>query len=277
MLSLLHLLIGQLRRLFADRRDLVLENLSLRQQLLIYQRQKATPKLIASDRFFWVWLSRSWSGWRSTLFVVKPETVVGWHRRLWKCYWSWKSRRGLRGHSRIPLEVRELIARMAQKNPRWGAQRIRGELLGLGFEVGRETVRRYMHEARRRPPSQTWRTFLTNHSQEIWACDFFTVSTLFFSTLYVFFFIEHGRRRVIHLNVTAHPSADWVWRQLIEATPWGQQPRFLIRDRDACFDSQFKARAGKLGIGVVLTPFRCPQANAIAERQQSFPLLITSL
>jgi putative transposase len=155
---------------------------------------------------------------------------------------------------------------MAQENPLWGAQRIRGELLGLGFEVGRETVRRYMHEARRRPPSQTWRTFLSNHSREIWACDFFTVPTLFFSTLYVFFFIEHGRRRVVHFNVTAHPTANWVWRQLIEATPWDEQPRFLIRDRDACFGNQFITRARELGIEAVLTPFRCPQANAIAER-----------
>jgi putative transposase len=155
---------------------------------------------------------------------------------------------------------------MARDNPLWGAQRIRGELLGLGIEVGKETVRRYMHLARRRPPSQTWRTFLKNHGPEIWACDFFTVPTILLQTLYVFFFIGHDRRRLIHINVTAHPTAEWVWRQLIEATPWRQQPRYLIRDRDACFGKAFVARARAIGIEAVLTPFRCPQANGIAER-----------
>jgi len=155
---------------------------------------------------------------------------------------------------------------MAQENPLWGAQRIRGELLGLGYEVGRETVRRYMHLARPKRPSRIWRTFRNNHAGEIWACHFFTVPTLFLHTLYVFFFIEHGRRQLVHFNVTAHPTADWVWRQLIAATPWGRQPRFLIRDRDACFGGYFIARARAIGIEVVLTPFRCPQANGIAER-----------
>jgi putative transposase len=155
---------------------------------------------------------------------------------------------------------------MARENPLWGAQRIRGELLGLGHEVGRETVRRYMHEARRRPPSQSWRTFLQNHAPDIWACDFFTVPTLSFRTLYVFFFIEHGRRRLLHVNVTAHPTADWIWSQLIQATPWGEQPRFLLRDRDASFGKGFVARARAIGIETVLSPFRCPQANGIAER-----------
>ncbi len=143
---------------------------------------------------------------------------------------------------------------------------MRGELLGLGFEVGRETVRRYMNLARRRPPSQTWRTFLRNHAADIWACDFFTVPTLSFHTLYVFFFIAHGRRKLVHVNVTAHPTADWVWRQLIEATAWGRQPLYLIRDRDASFGKAFNARAKSLGIEVKLSPFRCRQANGIAER-----------
>ena len=119
---------------------------------------------------------------------------------------------------------------MAQENALWGAQRIRGELLELGFEVGQETMRRHVHKAQRRPHSQTWRTFLTNHEADIWACDFFAVPTLFLNTLYVFFFIEHGRRQLIHFNVTAHATANWVWRQLIEATPWGEQPKFLLRD-----------------------------------------------
>ncbi len=266
MLTLRACLIARLCQTFADHRDLLLENAALRQQLAVYQRTGSQPKLTAADRLFWVWLSRFWQPWRSSLLIVKPETVVKWHRQAWKRYWTWKSRRGSRGHPRIPLEVRELIIRMARENPLWGAQRVRGELLGLGYCVGRETVRRYMHLARRRPPSQTWRTFLNNHAGEIWACDFFTVPTLSLHTRYVFFFIEHGRRKLIHVSVTAHPTADWVWRQLLEATPWGKHPRFLIRDRDACFGKAFVARARAIGIEAVLTPFRCPKANGIAER-----------
>jgi len=155
---------------------------------------------------------------------------------------------------------------MARENRLWGAQRIRGEMLSLGYEVGRETVRRYMHQARRRPPSQTWHTFVRNHVPEIWACDFFTVPTFSFKTLYVFFFIEHGRRKLMHVNVTAHPTADWVWRQLIQATPLDEQPRFLLRDRDASFGKGFVARARAIGIETVLSPFHCPQANGVAER-----------
>jgi len=155
---------------------------------------------------------------------------------------------------------------MARENPLWGAQRIRGEMLSLGYEVDRETVRRYMHQARRRPPSQTWRTFVRNHAPEIWDGDFFTVPTVSFKTLYVFFFIEHGRRKLMHVNVTAHPTADWVWRQLIQATPWGEQPHFLLRDRDASFGTGFVARARAIGIETVLSPFHCPQANGVAER-----------
>ena len=123
-----------------------------------------------------------------------------------------------------------------------------------------------MHAARRRPPSQTWHSFVKNHAPDIWACDFFTVPTLSFRTLYVFFCIDHGRREIVHVNVTARPTAEWVWRQLIQATPWGEQPRFLLRDRDAIFGKSFASRARAIGIETVLSPFRCPQANGVAER-----------
>ena len=181
---------------FADRRDLLLENAALRQQLSIYQREGNRPRLISADRLFWVWLSRCWLRWRTAVYIVQPETVIRWHHDAWKRYWTWKSRHRTRGRPRIAPELRDLIIRMARENPLWGAQRIRGELLGLGYEVGRETV----HLA-----------LLPSHAPDIWACDFFTVPTLSFKTLYVFFFIEHGRRKLVHLNVTAHPTADWVW------------------------------------------------------------------
>ena len=166
----------------------------------------------------------------------------------------------------MPLEVRQLVRRLAAENPRWGSMRIVGELRKLGYHVSARTVRRYRREAGRRPPSQSWCTFLSNHAPHIWASDFFTVQTLTFKTLYVFFFISHLRRRLVHLNVTAHLTAEWVWRQLIEATPWGDQPRCLIRDRDCCYGGGFIPKAARLGIQAILTPVQAPKANAVAER-----------
>jgi transposase InsO family protein len=144
--------------------------------------------------------------------------------------------------------------------------RIVGELRKLGYHVSSRTVRRYRRAMRRRPPSQPWRTFLRNHAPHVWAEDFLTVQTVTLKTLYVFLFISHDRRRLVHLNVTAHPRAEWVWRQMIEATPWGEQPRFLIRDRDCCYGRSFNPGAARLGIEAILTPIQAPKANAIAER-----------
>ena len=154
---------------------------------------------------------------------------------------------------------------MTRENQRWGHMRVLGELRKLGFRVSLQTVRRYRKDVPR-DPRQSWRTFLTNHRPQIWAADFFTVQTLTFRTLYVFFFIAHGRRPIVHFNVTDHPKAEWVWRQLIEATPWGESPRFLIRDRDRSYVGDFVARARCIGIETVLTPIATPQANGIAER-----------
>ncbi|MFV2073690.1 MAG: integrase core domain-containing protein [Thermoanaerobaculales bacterium] len=155
---------------------------------------------------------------------------------------------------------------MARENPRSGSVRIQGELRKLGFAVSARSVRRYRRIVKRRPPSQSWQTFLRNHVPQIWAADFLTVHTLTFRTLYVFFFVTHDRRRIVHLNVTAHPTAEWVWRQLVAATPCGRQPTFLIRDRDSCYGGTFIPRAARLGIKTLLTPVRAPKANAIAER-----------
>ena len=156
--------------------------------------------------------------------------------------------------------------RLARENPRWGSIRIVGELRALGFSVSGRTVRRYRDQARRRPPLQSWRTFLRNHAPHIWAVDLLTVQTITMRTLYVVVFIAHDRRRIVHINVTRHPTAAWIWRQLIEATPWGRQPRYLIRDRDRSYGADFVARASGLGIRTVLTPVRAPNANAVAER-----------
>jgi transposase InsO family protein len=247
------------------RRDLVLENLLLRQQLAVALRGQRRPKLRPPDRCFWALIRGRWERWRHALVLVQPATVVRWHHQGWRLVWRWKSR-PRPGRPRLGPDVRRLIAAMARDNPLWGAERLRGELLKLGVVVSNRSIRRYRRAGRRRPPSQTWRTFLANHAAGIWACDLFTVPTLTFRTLSVLLFISHERRELVHLNVTAHPTAGRVWQQLREATPWGRQPRHLIRDRDAVFGGDFVKRAEHLGIETLLTPFRAPKANAIAER-----------
>ena len=222
------LLIGLLRRSMRERRDLLMENPVLRQQLAIYARQPRRVRLRNEDRLLWSVVARTWSPWRSRLRLVQPDTVVRWHRTAWRRYWTWKSRSRRTGRPRIGRELRELILRLTRENPRWGAVRIVGELRALGFSVSARTVRRYRDEARRRPPSQSWRTFLRNHRPHIWAVDLLTVQTIAMRTLYVVVFISHDRRRMVHVNVTRHPTAAGIWRQLIEATPWGSAPRYLI-------------------------------------------------
>jgi transposase InsO family protein len=163
-------------------------------------------------------------------------------------------------------EIRELIATMANENPIWGTERIRGELLKLGIVVSSRSIRRYRRRRHSRPPCLSWRTFLANQAQAIWAADLFVVQTLTFATLYVMFFISHGRRQLVHFDVTAHPTAAWVWRQLIEATPWDRKPRYLIHDRDRVWGADFGQRASGLAIKSLRTPIQAPRANSIAER-----------
>ena len=265
MLDLLSLLGGLLRATLRGRRALVLENLLLRQQLAVALRPQRRPRVHWADRLFWVVARRLVPDWRRHLVLVQPETVLRWHRQGWRLYWWWRSRRST-GRPPVPQEVRVLIRRLSEENRLWGTERIRGELLKLGIAVGNGSIRRYRWRAAPRPPSQTWGTFLRNHARAIWAADLFTVQTLAFKTLYVLFFITHGRRELLHVAVTAHPTAAWVWRQLIEATPWGRQPQYLIRDRDRVYGGDFVARAAALGIDTLVTPFRAPKANAIAER-----------
>ncbi|MDQ3701055.1 MAG: integrase core domain-containing protein, partial [Chloroflexota bacterium] len=170
------------------------------------------------------------------------------------------------GRPRLSAEVRELIARIARENPAWGSERIRGEVLKLGIAVSKRSVQQYRRRGPARPPSQTWRTFLANYRPQLWAADLLTVHTLTCRTLYVLLFIAHGRRELLHVNVTAHPTAAWVWRQPIEATTWGRQPRYLLRDRDRVYGGDFVQRVKRLRIETLLTPVRAPRANAVAER-----------
>jgi putative transposase len=265
MLQLLFLLIRGVLAGIRSGRDVALENLVLRHQLQVALRSNPTPPLRNPDRILWTWLRRIWPLWRDHLLVVKPETVIHWHRKGWRLYWSWKSRTRL-GRPRLSRDVRELIGAMARDNRLWGTERIRGELLKLGIVVSRRSIRRYRWRKPTPAGSQTWRTFLSNQLTGIWATDLLVVHTINYRVLYVLFFIRHDRRELIHFNVTSSPTAAWVWQQLIEATPWGRQPRYLIHDRDAVYGRKFGARLANLGVASVLTPVRAPRANAIAER-----------
>jgi transposase InsO family protein len=265
MFELLTVVLATLRAGLRSRTDLLAENLLLRHQLAVLTRAtRKRPRVRARDKLLWVVAHRVCRDWRRHLALVRPETVVGWHRRGWRLFWRWRSRCRL-GRPRLSPEVRDLIATIARDNPLWGTERIRGELLKLGLVVSNRSIRRYRRRPPR-PPGQTWCTFLRNHRPSIWAVDLFTVQTLTFRTLYVLLFIAHDRRELVHLAVTAHPTATWIWRQLIAATPWGRQPCYLVRDRDRAYGGDFAARARGLGIETLLTPVRAPRANAIAER-----------
>ena len=259
-------MLGVLVALCRSRRDLVLENAALRHQLQAALRTNPRPRLRQRDRILWVWLVRVWpGGWQQHLSIVQPATVVSWHRKGWRLYWTWRSLTRL-GRPRLTQEVRELIAEISRDNSLWGTERIRGELLKLGIVVSNRSIRRYRWQTPRPRGTQSWRTFLVNELKGIWAADLCVVRTLGFRTLYVFFFITHARREVVHLNVTASPTAAWIWQQLIDATPWGGQPTHLIHDRDAVYGKDFGPKLKGLGITDIRTPARAPNANAVAER-----------
>ena len=268
MLELVWLLIKTVLAWVRPRQDLVIENLLLRHQLAVLTRptrSRPHARLRLWDKLLWV-LARRWcAGWRSHLTFVTPDTVVRWHRQGWRLFWRWKSRsRGGRPH--LNPEVRDLIVTISRENRLWGTERIRGELLKLGIVVSNRSIRRYRWRGPACSPSQTWRTFLRNHAHHLWAADLLTVATLTFKTLYVLVFIAHSRRELVHVNVTANPTAAWVWRQMIEATPWSHKPRHLLHDRDRVYGRDFRQRARRIGIDAIATPVHAPTANAIVER-----------
>src|ERR1700716_2979582 len=243
-----------------------LENLALRQQLAVLRRSAPKRlKLTPADRIFWVWLRSLWGEWKSALVIVKADTVVGWHRKGFRLFWTWKIHRGKPGRPSVPQEVRNLIRMMSRNNPRWGAPRIHGELLKLGIEITEPTVAKYMVRLRK-PPSQTWQTFLENHVKSIVSIDFFTVPTIRFQVLYVFLVLAHDRRRILHFGITAHPTAEWTAQQLREAFPWNTTPRYLLRDRDRIFGDAFSKQVKDMAIQEVLSAPRSPWQRAYVER-----------
>src|SRR5881296_323431 len=266
MLIFLTTLLASLASIFRSRASLGLENLALRHQIGVLHRSAGKrPKLTAGDRLLWICLSRLWRDWRSALAIVKPETVVAWHRAAFRLFWTWKVRCGKPGRPVISSEVRDLIRKMCRENPGWGAPRIHGELLKLGIDIGESSVGKYMVR-HRKPPSQTWRTFLENHVKNLVSVDFFTVPTLRFQVLYVFLVLAHDRRRILHFGVTAHPTAEWTAQQLRDAFPWDTAPRYLLRDRDRIFGDDFSKQVQDMDIQEVLSAPRSPWQRAYIER-----------
>jgi putative transposase len=260
----LHIALWGLASAVRSQRDLALENVALRQQLMVIGREPRSLRLMDRDRLFWVWLRRVWPGWSRALVLVQPATVVGWHRKGFRAYWRWKSR-AKGGRPRIDSSVRKLIRHMWSSNPTWGKPRIKAELAKLGIEVSDSTVLRY-RPPRRRSPSQSWRTFLANHIEDIVAIDFFVVRTATFRVLYVLLVMSHDRRRIRHFNVTTSPSATWAAQQLREAFPYDTAPRYLLRDRDGVFGRDFVRRVEAMGIKEVITAPGSPWQNPYCER-----------
>lgn len=248
--------------LLAPQTEIILENIALRQQLCVLSRQKRRPRLRGFDRIFWVWLSRIWTGWRSSLVIVRPDTVIGWHRQGWRLYWRWKSRTKA-GRPQIDIEIRDLVRRLARENPLWGAPRIHGELLKLGFVVAESTVAKYMPK-RDKSPSPTWRVFLMNHG--LVACDFFTAPTVTFGIFYVFVVLRHCDRRLLHIRVTANPTAAWTAQQFREAFPFDEAPKYLLRDNDSIYVAEFSRTIVNMGIKEVRTAKGSPWQNPFIER-----------
>src|SRR6266567_1513870 len=265
MFAIIYLLATFMADVFKSRRRLEVENLFLRHQLNIaLRRAPQRLQLRASDRALMVWMTRMWPNLLGLTRVVQPATILRWHRCGFRAYWRWKSRaRPVR--PRVERELRDLIRRMSEENPLWGAPRIHGELLKLGFTIAESTVSKYMVK-HRGPPSQTWRTFLRNHAEAIAAIDLCVVPTVTFECLFAFLVVGHGRRQLIWFAVTRHPTAEWLAQQIVEAFPWDTAPRYLIRDNDAAYGQAFTNRIRTMGIRDRPIAPRSPWQNPYVER-----------
>jgi transposase InsO family protein len=265
------LLVDTLRFLslgFRSRARLAAENLFLRKQLALYaERRVRSRRADDATRLTLVVLARL-IDWRGALTIVKPETLVRWHRKGFRLFWRWKSK--AQGRPLLPIDVQHVIAAMARANATWGEERIAAELqLKLGIRVSPRTVRRYMPRGGRphdRRSSQRWGTFVRNHAGAVLACDFFVTITASFRTLYVFVVLDIGTRRIMHWNVTEHPTAAWTVQQFRTMVPGDQPHRFLIHDRDSIYAAAVDAAIAAMGLTVLKTPVRCPQTNAFCER-----------
>jgi putative transposase len=246
--------------------ELIAENVLLRQQLIVLRREVKRPPVTRTDRILLVLSARLVRTWQQALLLVQPDTLLRWHRELFRLYWKRKSKTA--SHTpKVAAETIALIREMATNHRLWGAERIRGELLKLGIRVCKRTIQKYMRTVRTyQPRGQTWAAFLHNHAAQVWACDFVQVTDLFFRQLFAFFVIELKSRKVIHVGVTRSPTDAWVAQQLREATPYGQAPKYLIHDNDSKFGSCFDRVATSSNIKLLKTPYHAPRANAVCER-----------
>src|SRR5262245_11826242 len=254
-----------LAALFRSRTSLHLEHLALRHQLAVYQRSVPRPRLRPTDRLLWAWLSRLWSGWQDALAFVQPRTVIAWQRTRFRDHWARLSWGTTPGRPVIAKEIRKLVRAMWQANPTWGAPRIVGGLRKLGIDVAKSTVETY----RVRPPkgpSPTWKALLTNHVRDLIALDFLVVPTVRHTVLFVLVTLAHERRRVVHFNITEHPTAQWTAQQVVGAFPWDEAPRYLLRDRDRIYGSTFRQRVWHMRIEEVMIAPRSPWQNPYVER-----------
>jgi putative transposase len=265
MKPIIRALLAFVSTLFRSRLALQLEIVALRHQLTVYQRTTKRPRINPGDRIFWSWLSRCWSGWRGALVFVQTRTVLAWQRKRFRDHRAKLSKQGRSGRPPISKEIKALIRKMSEANGGWGSPRIVGELRKLGINVAKSTVDRYRVRPKK-PPSPTWKTFLKNHVTDSVSIDFFVVPTVRFKVLFVLVVLNHHRRRVVHFNVTEHPTAQWTGQQIIEVFPWDKAPQYLLRDRESIYGSEFQRRVKSMGIEEVLTAPRSPWQNAFVER-----------
>jgi putative transposase len=251
--------------LFQSHASLYLENLALRHQIAVYQQTIHRPRLRPSDRLFWAWLSRLWTGWQEVLAVVQPRTILAWQHQRFRDHWRGLSQRGKPGRPAMAQEVRTLIRDMWRANPTWGAPRIVGKLRKLGIDIAKSTVETYRVRPLR-PSSPRWKTFLKNHMQELVALGFFVVPTVTYKVLFVLLILAHERRRVVHVNITEHPTALGTAQQVAEAFPWDEASRYLLRDLDWIYGASFRQRVQHMGIKEVLIAPRSPWQNPYVER-----------
>ncbi|MCP4410626.1 MAG: transposase family protein [Gammaproteobacteria bacterium] len=246
-------------------RSMRIEIVALRHQLSVYQRSVRRPIIEPEDRVIWPWIARRWSGWKEALIIVQPRTVMAWQRKRFRAYWTKLSRAGKVDRPALSKEVRALIVRMSKSNPGLGSPRIVGELQKLGIQVAKSAVEKYRVRCRK-PPSPTWKAFIDNHLKDLVSIDFFTVSTVKFKVLFVLIVLAHHRRKVIYFNVTEHPTSQWTAQQIVEAFPWDTAPRYLLRDRDKVYGTDFRKRVRSLDIEEILTAPRSPWQSPYVER-----------
>ena len=258
-------LLADLMTWFWSRRSMQTEIMALRHQVAVYKQTVSRPRLRPTDRLLWAWLSRLWPGWQDALAFVQPRTVIAWQQKRFRAYWRRRRQHGKPGRPTISKEVRELIRDMGRANPTWGSPRLVGALQKLGITVAKSTVEKYRPK-NRQPSSPTWKAFLHTHVKDLVSGAFFIVPTATFQVLFVFILLAHERRRIVHVNITEHPTAPWTAQQIVDAFPWDTAPRYLLRDRDSIYGTAFPSRVKNLGMEAVKIAPRSPWQNPYCER-----------